>query len=214
MKSSKFRRPYNELLYRKRFVIATEGSKNKPGYFAIAIFNNSDQQVILVKKKRHKSAPKHILTCMKDYLKKEKLKSSDDEAWLVVDKDDWDEKILDELSAWAKEKKNYGFAFSNPKFEYWLLLHFEDGKKIESPKDMDCRLKKYLPNYNKRINASKFTRERIEEAMGRARKRDCCPRCADWPRVPYVSTVYRLVEKMLPSRFDGHSDRSGTTPAD
>lgn len=45
---------------------------------------------------------------------------------------------------WLKGASNRGFALSNPKFEYWLLLHFEDGagvgttvyrlvEKIQSP---------------------------------------------------------------------------------
>ncbi len=211
MKSSKLRRPYNKLLYRKLFVLAVEGSKTEPEYFAI--FNKLTEQQTVIQVKHSHSAPKYLLKCMENYIDENKPKSSD-EAWLVVDRDGWGEQDLNKLYAWAQKRENYGFALSNPKFEYWLLLHFEDGNNIKSPENMDRRLQKYLPNYNKRIDASKFTRERIEEAIDRARKRDCCPRCADWPRVPYVSTVYRLVERMLPSRVDGHSDRGGTIPAD
>jgi hypothetical protein len=42
------------------------------------------------------SAPWYVLKRMKEYLKKEGLKKSD-EAWLVVDRDTWKEKDLVEL---------------------------------------------------------------------------------------------------------------------
>ena len=61
----------------------------------------------------------------------EGLKKSD-EAWLVVDKDQWTDEQLSQLHQWSLKAKNYGFALSNPKFEFWLLLHFEDGSGVSS----------------------------------------------------------------------------------
>ena len=66
---------------------------------------------------------------MTDHLESEGLKPSD-EAWLVVDKDQWTDEQLTQLHQWSLQQENYGFALSNPKFEYWLLLHFEDGTGI------------------------------------------------------------------------------------
>jgi hypothetical protein len=45
------------------------------------------------------------------------------------------------------------FALSNPKFEYWLLLHFNDGTGIASSRDCSDRLKRHLPGYDKGIDA-------------------------------------------------------------
>ncbi len=42
-------------------------------------------------------------------------------------KDEWTDDQLSQLNEWAQGADNYGFALSNPKFEFWLLLHFEDG---------------------------------------------------------------------------------------
>jgi len=83
---------------------------------------------------------------------------------------------------------------SNPKFEYWLLLHFEDGSGVRSSGDCSERLKKYLPNYNKGIDIKRITPERILEAIYRAEKRDSPP-CMDWPR-GVGTTVYRLVKSL------------------
>ena len=119
-----------------------------------------------------------------------------DEAWLVVGKDNWKDEQLERLHAWAQSHKNYGFALSNPKFEYWLLLHFEDGIGISSSIECSERLKRYLPGYDKGIDVRKISRSQIDMAVERARQRDNPP-CCDWPRNPGVTTVYRLVESIL-----------------
>ncbi len=81
---------------------------------------------------------------MEGHLRQEALGSSD-EAWLVVDKDQWTDEQLDQLHAWARTHDNYGFTLSNPKFEYWLLLHFEDGTGIASSRDCSDRLRDNPP---------------------------------------------------------------------
>ena len=190
----KFQRPLGTRPYRKLFVIAVEGKKTEPEYFAI--FNNGPS-VIHVKclKSGNDTSPPQVLKRMKDYLKQKQLKTSD-EAWIVVDKDLWTDNQLNQLHAWAQIRSNYGFALSNPSFEFWLLLHFEDGTGIGSSQDCIDRLKRHLPGYNKAIDIRKITHDQINEAVCRAKKRDNPP-CVDWPRTPGGTTVYRLVEKLL-----------------
>jgi hypothetical protein len=192
----RFQRPLGEKRYRKMVVIATEGAKTEPQYFGL--FNSDDVTVhVNCLKGRDDSSPPHVLKRMEKYLKQEGLKSSD-EAWLVVDKDRWSDEQLGQLHAWAQRRKNYGFVLSNPKFEYWLLLHFEDGKGIASSENCSDRLEKYIPNYNKGIDARKITQDQIEAAIGRAKRRDIPP-CPDWPREIGCTTVYRLIESILRS---------------
>lgn len=190
----RFQRPLGERRYRKLFVIAVEGAKTEPMYFAIF---NGEKSVIHVNclKGTNESSPPQVLTRMKKHLRQEGLKPSD-EAWLVVDKDQWTDAQLVQLHAWAQERANYGFALSNPKFEYWLLLHFEAGTGISSSQDCSNRLKRYLPGYDKGIDARAISRQAIADAIGRARQRDNPP-CTDWPRAFGGTTVYRLVENML-----------------
>lgn len=187
-----FKRPERSLKYRKRFLIAVEGQKTESQYFNM--FNNK-KAIITVKCINNGcgSSPLDVLTIMKQRLVKENLGSSD-EAWLVVDKDQWKEEQLNKLHEWAKSQENYGFALSNPKFEYWLLLHFEDCG-VDSPNKCDEKLKRHIPNYNKGIDTHKFTDERICDAIRRAKSRDVPP-CEDWPKNSCGTTVYRLVEKL------------------
>lgn len=190
-----FKRPVGTRLYRKLFIIAAEGTKTEPQYFKM--FNNRESVVQVTCLRSRGSAPPNILKQMKKSLKNKSLKKSD-EAWIVVDKDKWTEDQLQELYSWSQNKQNYGFALSNPKFEYWLLLHFEDGKRIRHAKHCSDRLKKHVPNYQKEIYQRKFTPESIKQAVKRAKKRDWPP-CQDWPRKLGQTTVYRLVKKLIRS---------------
>jgi hypothetical protein len=193
-KRREFRRPLGTRRYRKLIVIAAEGVKTEPQYFAIF---GDQQSVIKVKclKGRYESSPPQVLKRMEKHLKQEALRSSD-EAWLVVDKDRWTDEQLSELHGWSAEHANYGFALSNPNFEYWLLLHFEDGAGVATSRNCTDRLRRYLPGYDKGIDAGKITREHIENAIRRAKQRDNPP-CIDWPHAPGGSTVYKLVERIL-----------------
>ena len=180
--------------YHKLFIIATEGEKTEPQYFEI-LRKYQKEVAITPLKGDHKPSPLRARDKMKEYLEEEQPHEPY-EAWIVIDRDEWEVEELRQIVDWAKDNSNYGFALSNPKFEYWLLLHFEDGKKVQSPRNCDDRLKKCYPKYNKNIDARKITRARINDAIKRAKARDYPP-CKDWPRAIGVTTVYRLVEKIL-----------------
>lgn len=190
----KFNRPIAERYYRRMFIIVVEGRKTEPEYFNL--FNS--HKIINIKciSGNNKSAPEYLLSKMNDYIKKNGFREGD-EAWIVVDRDSWKEEHLDKLYNWAKTKENYDVALSNPKFEYWLLLHFEEGNKIISSKDCDMRLKNFLPNYNKNINSQYFAQENITKAVERAKLRDNQLNSSTWPKNMGTSTVYKLVEKIL-----------------
>jgi len=136
---------------------------------------------------------------MTDHLESEGLKSSD-EAWLVVDKDQWTDEQLTQLHQWSLQQENYGFALSNPKFEYWLLLHFEDGTGVTSSRDCTDRLKRWIPDYDKGMTRGKSVSPK-STMHRRAKKRDHPP-CEDWPRNLGQTTVYRLIENILKARAE------------
>lgn len=192
LKRRSFKRRAGKLPYRKLFVVSVEGSKTEVQYFSMF---NKGSLVVHVVTAKSKSSPPYVLKRMKAQLKKEPLEKSD-EAWVVVDKDNWTDESLAKLHAWAQESKNYGFALSNPKFEYWLLLHFEDGNGVATSQECSDRLKVYLPDYDKKIDNRKVSIVGIKNSIVRAKARDNPP-CTDWPRNIGVTTVYKLVEKLL-----------------
>ena len=188
-----FTRSIGNKPYKKLFVLAVEGSKTEPQYFRL--FNNRDAVVRIVFLKSKASAPHYILKSMKDFLAENPLKQND-WAWIVADKDYWTEEQLGSLCEWSQESDNYGLAVSNPKFEFWLLLHFEDGSNATSSAQCDDRLRRHVPDYDKDIDPSKFTDTAIRKAINYARQRDNPP-SNDWPRKPGTTTVYKLVELLI-----------------
>lgn len=187
-----FQRPLGERPYRKMFVIAAEGSKTEPQYFNL--FNRERVVRVYCIRAANESAPSQVLKRMEQHLNQEGLLASD-EAWLVVDRDHWTDGQLMELHAWSQSAANYWFALSNPKFEYWLLLHFEEGTGIAGSRECSERLRRHLPDYDKGIDPRRLERAMIEAAIERARRRDA-PQCDDWPRTT-GTTVYRLVDRLL-----------------
>ena len=83
-------------------------------------------------------------------------------------------------------------AVSNPKFEYWLLLHFEDGNGVNI-KNCIQRLKAYLPHFDKNHVEIDKLKDKIDDAIKRANMKDKSH--CKWP-AQNGSTVYRLVEKL------------------
>lgn len=132
---------------------------------------------------------------MKKCLEKTDLRPGD-QAWLVTDRDRWDPVHLDELAHWAESDEKYGFALSNPNFEFWLLLHFEHGRKLKSAKDCLSRLRDYIPNYEKDCSVYTFSDVAVKSAIERAQKRDLPP-CDAWPKKQWATTVYRLVANII-----------------
>ena len=174
------------------FVIAAEGEKTEPEYFNM--FNN-DKTVIHIKclKGKHNSSPTQVLARMEKYLREKDLRKGD-EAWLVVDKDKWTTDQLHQLHDWSADGDNHVFSLSNPNFEYWLLLHFDDGHGISSTRECSERLRVYWPDYDKGVDGGRL-RDNAHKAVERARQKDNPP-CDKWPERT-GTTVNKLVDKIL-----------------
>jgi hypothetical protein len=189
-------RPIGNRRYRRIIVVATEGRETERQYFSP--LNNVRSTVrLLCLNKSDQSAPDQVLRRMKTYLAQKGLKPDmGDEAWIVVDVDRWGEDALQRLNHWASSQPYYGLAVSNPCFEVWLLLHFEDGQGAATAATIKQRLKRHAASDGKHLRGDWVTETRALQAITRARARDTPP-CNDWPRNAPATTVYRLVEKFL-----------------
>ena len=74
-----------------------EGRKTEQQYFHMLQCQQSVVQVKCLKGTKA-SSPPQVLKRMEDHLRRNALRSSD-EAWLVVDKDQWEEEQLGQLYA-------------------------------------------------------------------------------------------------------------------
>lgn len=177
------------------FLLSVEGAKTEQQYFNM--FNDRDSLIhVRCLSKKKKSAPRQVLKEMERHIRKEGLRKND-EAWIVVDRDRWTEEQLTEIFEWSQRKPNYNFALSIPKFEYWLLLHFEDPGGVNS-RECTVRLRRYLTEYDKGIEAQHFPEESIKEAIDRAKQKDSSI-CEKWSKAA-GTTVYKLVESILNAR--------------
>ena len=190
-----FKREIGERRYKRLFVIVAEGKKTEPQYFSLLNFNQAIVKIMCLNHPKG-SDPLHVKKCMDDYLASKKASlRTDDEAWLVVDKDNWLDEHLHKLYEWANQKTNFGLAVSNPCFEYWILLHFEDAKGVSTKKDCCKKLRQYLPDYDKEIPSGKIKPSMISDAIYRAAIRDRA-QDAPWPQSA-GTTVYKLVQNIL-----------------
>ena len=214
------RRTYNV------FVVSTEGKTERQYFSALNTMletngglMNGQPRIRLVKRNATDSSTEEVRIALDNYINPERSNQKydmreGDQAWLVIDADQENrpEEQVNKLYQWTvrcqkdpKRKGKYRLAVSNPCFEAWLLLHFDD----KSPTVPNCeeyvkRLKKHIPGYsnkNKNIDthSHRFMEDNIRKATERSRARDK-PTCKDWPRDPGITTVYRLVEKLFPPR--------------
>jgi RloB-like protein len=69
-----------------------------------------------------------------------------DQFWIVFDRDEHP-KVQEVISEAAQS--GIGVAFSNPCFEMWLILHFQDSTKHIERREAAKLLRKYMQNYEK-----------------------------------------------------------------
>ena len=201
-----FSRSSSRFSYRRRFVLSTEGRITEPEYFR-HLLEFCPHVLVECLKTDGKSAPPYVLKRIKKSLKETPLERTD-EAWLLVDKDNWTDDQLQPLLEWAQEEKRYNLAVSCPAFDFWLLLHFEEGSGAHSLQVCRARLRKLDSRYDKSIAGLKgrITPDAVRQAIERARTRDC-PHSAPYSGEPGCTDVYRLVERILEAERewrDGH----------
>lgn len=116
--------------YRKVFHLATEGKVTEKEYFShIKLLNDYIHFNFILKDDDDNRSPLHLKKCMENFLQENKINNRS-EAWLVFDVDQWNTNHIKETVEFGK-KNNVKIAISNPKFEYWILFHFEKPKKFQ-----------------------------------------------------------------------------------
>lgn len=181
--------------------------------------------------------PKNLLDKMSAYKSKHKEEYNfeehqQDEFWLIMDVDDHtDQTIIDSkgesnLDKWNSvlnecNNKGYQYAVSNPFFELWLLLHFDDVNEDDYRYAVN-NLHSYVPTdhyknrlsdlnvplkKDKHINKThykKYNKDAISNAIQRAEALDPEPKC-NYP-TDLGSTVYRLLKsiKEIDDQYEGN----------
>lgn len=191
VKKRKFNRPVATREYRKVFTIFPEGEKTENCYFTLLRAMNETVNII-IKKGDKKTEPNQVLGRAKKYIRENGL-SKNEQVWLVIDVDGRPEHSFKECFEWEKVDAKHNLAISNPKFEYWLLMHFENGDDVKSASDCMAKLTKHIPKYTKsNISGKEITRENCITAAGNGKRKHVIEVLQD-----NCSTVYKLVKEIL-----------------
>jgi hypothetical protein len=112
----------------RMIIIATEGSVTEVEYFSQlqehAVLSPLRFQIKVIAPTENKSAPNQIIKSLTNFKKEYQIKA-DDELWMVIDRDRWTVQMLSEIHRQCKQK-GIGLCISNPCFELWLILHYQD----------------------------------------------------------------------------------------
>ena len=146
-------------------VIASEGKDTERIYFkALAKeYTNPRVHVHILERsvdEQNNSSPEHVLKQLNDYKNLYDLEA-DDELWLVVDKDQWKDRMLSRVATECALGVSMHMALSNPCFELWLLLHLEDAASLTPEEQM-----LWMENRRKSKNADPYLKVRLRQKMG------------------------------------------------
>lgn len=196
-------------------VIASEGKDTERIYFkALAKeYTNPRVHVHILERcenEKNNSSPEHVLKQLNDYKRQYELES-DDELWLVIDRDRWTDAMLSHVAKECAQDDYLHVALSNPCIELWLLLHLVDATMLTSEEQrlwmenrrksknadpyLKVRLRQEMGSYHEADYDAPMLINHVEVAIERARALDANP--ADrWPQT-LGTRVYRLAESVM-----------------
>lgn len=183
-----------------KFTIFSEGKNTEPEYFN-QIDRETPNALVAILVNGAAGAPKTLgekaLAFRRQHFKRGKPLNSfeeKDQIWVVFDRDEHDKvkETTDNLRA-----NKIGVAFTNPCFELWLILHYEDFDKATDrhsiQKHLETLCEDYKSSHGKKADCKKLM-AKIKDAEQRARKMNA-RRIAEGAagEAPWT-TVYELTE--------------------
>ncbi|MCC6460438.1 MAG: RloB domain-containing protein [Saprospiraceae bacterium] len=125
-------------LERQNILIVCEGVNTEPSYFRQ--FRLTSGRIVAL------GAGCETIRVV-DRAIEEKNKGSFDQIWVVFDKDDFSAQDFNAAIEKATQH-NFGVAYSNQSFEYWLILHFEDHQGGSMHRDQyHDKINEHLTNF-------------------------------------------------------------------
>jgi hypothetical protein len=189
---------------KRRFLIVCEGSRTEPLYFR-ALSREFRNQLVEIEIEGQGQAPKSLVeraAARKKEAEREARSRRDlflrfDEVWCVFDVDEH----LNIAEARQQARDNgIQVAISNPRFELWVLLHFQEQSAFLDRSRACSLLRKHLPGYEK-ILPFESIKAQYGAAVGRARNLDQRCESAGCPGDNPSTGVYRLTEDIRDGSF-------------
>jgi hypothetical protein len=186
---------------KRRLLIVCEGRETEPGY--IRAFQREVRNPRVEIRIEKKNTPLRLVeraVRLKEEAQEDAVRQRDenlrwDEVWGVFDIDE--HAHLDEARKLA-QTHGIDLAVSNPCFELWALLHFQDQRGHIERQRARAALQRHLPGYDKTINSSSFSKlyESYDLALKRAKALDREAKRHNAPGRNPTTGVYRLTESI------------------
>jgi len=199
-------RPIPSLTTKPTILIVCEGENTEPSYF-------NQFRLSSAKVKSVGEGYNTISLVIRAFELSQKEKY--DQVWCVFDKDDFSDQDFNQAIEMA-ENYNFGVAYSNQAFEYWLILHINDHQAGGMHRnDYNIKLNNLLKPYNVRFdgNGSKVVDEdffdhlfgmdeitkkrRVDLAIVRAERNYTKFDHINPAKEESSTTVFRLVQELL-----------------
>ena len=197
-RSTRLRRRAARLEPRKRILIVCEGEKTEPGYLKTL---RIEEKIHLLEIEVVEAAgvPKTLVECAVSKKREaERAGRRDptmkyDEVWCIFDVD-----AHPNLPEALQQARDNGVhvALSNPCFELWVLLHFQEQTAWIDRHSAQSACRGHIPGLRKDISYVDL-KDRYQEAVGRARRLDERQRRDGQHGENPTTWVYLLTERLL-----------------
>jgi hypothetical protein len=185
---------------KRRILIVCEGRETEPGYFK-ALRDHARNRLVHVQIAKETGVPLTVvqiaIRLRNEALVESKAQRDEnlrfDDVWGVFDVDD--HPGLKQALALAKAE-NIEVAMSNPCFELWALLHFQEQNAHLSRQKARAKLQVHLPGYDKKLNFNRL-KPHHEEAMKRAERLWSAALRDEQPDRNPTTGVYRLAGSIV-----------------
>lgn len=179
----------------KVIVIVCEGEETEPNYFG-SLRQKFRLSPLIIKVVAGKGSPIRIVECAID--EKKRLEDTKDEVWCVLDTETPANNPTLKTAIEKAQKAKINLAISNPCFEYWYFIHFDESSRpFANGQEMKRELKSHIPHYNESMNVFPILDNLTPTAIKHAeklRKRSQ----ESWDIFPNPSTsVDKLVQEII-----------------
>lgn len=193
------RKPFRQP--KKRILVVCEGKQSEPQY--LTQFNQVHRESnVYLEIARETGVPKTLVQIAKRQLTKSKAafrRERDpwllfDEIWCVFDVDEHPN-FTDAVQ--MARANGIELAISNPNFELWLLLHFQDSPGMQHRDQIASLLRRHVTGYEKHVDyITHRYADGYSDAVMRARRLDEIAENAKTPGHNPTTGVYRLTESI------------------
>lgn len=183
---------------RKVVIVVCEGHKTEPNYFNSLRqkyrLSNLDVRIVA----DQGAAISVVKRALSEINEKKKSRESIDEIWCVFDTENPNENPSFLPAIERARRARINLAVSNPAFEYWYFIHFDQSSRpFANGQDMKRALKTHIPDYDESANVFPKLDGLTQTAINNAdilRKRSV----DSWDLFPNPSTgVDKLVAEII-----------------